>query len=63
MAAEIDVVGSAHANARVLHFSLLGFRLQTQAPARLWVTEDGQDAVVADAVQRHAALADFPSSI
>jgi glycosyltransferase involved in cell wall biosynthesis len=56
----MDVVVSAHADARALHFTLLGFRLQTQAPARLWVAEDGQDPRLAEVVQGHAALAAFP---
>ena len=52
---DIDVIVSAHANARALHHTLLGFALQTHLPTTLWVTEDGQDAAVAAVVQAHAA--------
>lgn len=50
---DIDVVVSAHANARALHYTLLGFSLQTQLPATLWVAEDGQDPAVAAVVRVH----------
>jgi len=52
---DIDVVVSAHANARALHYTLLGFALQTLRPATLWVAEDGQDPAVAAVVQEHQA--------
>jgi hypothetical protein len=51
----IDVIVSAHANARAMHHTLLGFALQTQRPTTLWVAEDGQDPAVAAVVQAHAA--------
>lgn len=57
---DIDVVVSAHADARALHFTLLGYRLQQRPPAALWVAEDGQDARIAATVQAHAAAAPFP---
>ena len=56
---DIDVIVSAHANARALHFTLLGLRLQHQAPHTVWVAEDGEDAQVAKVVQAHAAQAPF----
>lgn len=52
---DIDVVVSAHANARALHHTLLGFALQTELPATLWVAEDGQDPAVAAVVRAHQA--------
>lgn len=51
---DIDVVVSAHANARALHYTLLGFALQTRLPATVWVAEDGQDPAVAAVVRAHA---------
>lgn len=56
---DIDVVVSAHADARALHFTLLGFRLQSEPPALLWVAEDGEDEQVAATVRAHAAAAPF----
>lgn len=52
---DIDVVVSAHANARALHYTLLGLALQTHRPRTVWVAEDGQDPAVAAVVQAHAA--------
>ena len=54
-ALDIDVVVSAHANARALHHTLLGFASQTQLPATVWVAEDGQDPDVAQVVRAHRA--------
>jgi hypothetical protein len=55
----IDVVVSAHANAAALHFTLLGFRLQTHRPHTVWVTEDGQSPEIAAVLQRHRPDAGF----
>ncbi len=56
---DIDVIVSAHRDARALHYTLLGLRLQTHLPATVWVAEDGEDEAVADVVQHHAARAGF----
>lgn len=50
---DIDVIVSAHDNARALHYTLLGFALQTQLPNTIWVTEDGQDEAVDAVVRSH----------
>lgn len=56
---DIDVVVSAHANAQVLHHTLLGYRLQSHAPRTVWVAEDGQDPNIAAVVHLHASRAPF----
>jgi cellulose synthase/poly-beta-1,6-N-acetylglucosamine synthase-like glycosyltransferase len=55
----IGVIVSAYNNTRALDFTLLGYQLQTVAPAELIVAEDSEFDAVADVVERHRRQAPF----
>ncbi len=56
----ISVIVSAYDNARALDWVLLGYRLQTQLPYELIVTEDSEFAATAAVVTAHRQAAHFP---
>jgi cellulose synthase/poly-beta-1,6-N-acetylglucosamine synthase-like glycosyltransferase len=55
----IAVIVSAYDNARALDFTLLGYRLQTDAPAEVIVAEDSEFDTVAAVIERHRRQAAF----
>jgi cellulose synthase/poly-beta-1,6-N-acetylglucosamine synthase-like glycosyltransferase len=60
LTATIAVIVSAYDNARALDFTLLAYRLQSEAPAELIVAEDSEFDAVAEVIERHRPLAAFP---